>query len=360
MIPFDKTQRDLRILNIIDLLNSLPASDSKEVQKILEELKELQEYLLAADNQAVNYEARVNSILDVLLKYTLIDFSEQAEVSEAGDDLDAIAVGINTLAEELQDKIEKEVQNAERLQEQNVRLESINKELASFAYVSSHDLQEPLRKINTYISRILSEESDVLSEQNRFYFERIQTASSRMQKLIKDILEYSKLNIKEADLELTDLTVLASEAKDDFREALEEKQGEFVFDPLCKVRIIPFQFRRLLNNLLSNSIKFSEPERPLKITISCRIEKGKGLGALKLAGSKNYCHLSYTDNGIGFEAGYNEKVFEVFQRLHNQSDYQGTGVGLAICKKIVENHGGAITASGRPGAGATFDIYLPA
>jgi signal transduction histidine kinase len=348
-----------RVIALIALLKNLPEAGEKRIQEIILSAEELQDYLIDKEEMTAHYEERVNSILNTLLRFTVMDFSQRASISELGDDLDAIAVGINTLAEELEYKITQEAKNAEQLREQNLRLERMNKELASFAYVSSHDLQEPLRKINTYISRIMDEEADKSSEQMKFYLQRIHASASRMQKLIADILDYSRISNPETEAELVDLRVLAEECREDFEESLKEKNAVFEFDALCRIRIVPFQFKRLLNNLIGNSIKFADKSRPLRITMKSKTDAGSAWPVPGLSSTKKYCHIRFEDNGIGFEAEYNEKVFEVFQRLHDKDEYQGTGVGLAICKRIVENHGGTITASGRAGQGVTFDIYLP-
>ncbi len=355
----DKSHRDDKFAHIIESLKKLENCNSAEVKNIISKVNELKEYLVVSDKEAAHYESRINGIMEVLLNYTLMDFSAQAAVSELGDDLDAIAVGINTLAEELQDKIQVERSNSEKLHVQNVKLERTNRELASFAYVSSHDLQEPLRKINTYISRLVEEDQEKLPEQMRFYLERIKSSATRMQNLIRDILEYSKLSTSEVEVDLIHLHALTQEVKDEFEEAFAEKRATFEFNVQCDVRIVPFQYKRLLSNLISNSLKFANPSHPLRISLTSNIASGKDLKHNNLVKSKKYCHLVYTDNGIGYKPEYNEKIFEVFQRLHNQSEFSGTGVGLAICKRIAENHGGAISANGEVGKGVTFDIYLP-
>jgi signal transduction histidine kinase len=123
--------------------------------------------------------------------------------------------------------------------------------------------------------------------------------------------------------------------------------------------IIPFQFRQLMHNLMTNSLKFANPAHPLRISIKCSINKGSELKEDKLIAEKRYCHISFADNGIGFDPQYKDKIFEVFQKLHSKEEYTGTGIGLAIVKKIVENHNGIITATGVLQKGATFDIYIP-
>lgn len=257
-------------------------------------------------------------------------------------------------------ELSKQVQERTReLEQNNLQLEKMNKELQSFAYVSSHDLQEPLRKIQTFADHILDKEQDTLSERGKHSFKRMQEAARRMQTLIEDLLSYSRTNNTADSFVNTDLTVIVKEVSDELKDTLQEKNATLKFDKLCEAHIIPFQFRQLMNNLISNSLKFSDKKRPPVITISSEIVNGAQLNNPKLSDKKNYCHITVSDNGIGFEAEYSEKIFEVFQRLHSKSDYQGTGIGLAIVKKIIENHNGVITATGKLNQGATFDMYIP-
>ncbi|MDP5199471.1 PAS domain S-box protein [Flavobacterium sp. DG2-3] len=249
--------------------------------------------------------------------------------------------------------------NALELEQKNNELEEMNKELQSFAYISSHDLQEPLRKIQTFASQIIEKESENLSENGMDKFKRMQNAAQRMQTLINDLLAYSRTNIQERIFIKTDLAQIIGEVKEDLTEELEQKSAVIKIEKNSEVDIIPFQFKQLLYNLISNSLKFSNPEIPIVITITSEIALGKDLAEEKLIPAKKYCHVKVSDNGIGFEAQYNKKIFEVFQRLHGRDRYNGTGIGLAIVKKIVENHNGIITASGLQNEGASFDIYIP-
>ncbi|MFB9076750.1 PAS domain S-box protein [Flavobacterium procerum] len=249
--------------------------------------------------------------------------------------------------------------NALELEQKNNELEEMNKELQSFAYISSHDLQEPLRKIQTFASQIIEKESQNLSDNGKDKFRRMQNAAQRMQTLINDLLSYSRTNIQERIFEKTDFSRIVGEVKEDLREELEQKHAVIESTQSCEINIIPFQFRQLLYNLISNSLKFSKPEIPAVIKITCEIAKGSSLKNEKLNVLKNYCHITITDNGIGFEPHYSKKIFDVFQRLHGRDQYKGTGIGLAIVKKIVENHNGIITAKGELNEGASFDIYIP-
>jgi signal transduction histidine kinase len=248
----------------------------------------------------------------------------------------------------------------EILQMKNAELEKMNNELEAFAYITSHDLQGPLRKIQVFISRIIEKEENNLSEKGKDYLRRVEDTSNHMQLLIKDLLAYSRTNTKERKFENTDLNQIINEVSIDLKEELNDKLATLEAIELHKVRIIPFQFRQLLYNLINNALKFSKPTQPPLIKIKSEIAMGKELKNFKLSPQKKYCHISVTDNGIGFEPEFNEKIFEIFFRLHEETEYKGTGIGLAIVKKIVENHGGIITASSKLNQGTTFDIYIPA
>jgi signal transduction histidine kinase len=235
----------------------------------------------------------------------------------------------------------------------------INTELLAFNYISSHDLQEPLRKIQILAGRIIEKETENLSDIGKDYFHRIQIAAGRMRQLIEDLLAYSRTNIAERKFQKIDLNIIIEEVKAELKENIEEKHAIIEATEMCEMNVIPFQFRQLMHNLLRNALKFSSPKRRPHILIKSRIVKGNKLNNAKLVGAKSYCHISVTDNGIGFEPEYKDRIFEVFQKLHSREKYEGTGIGLAIVKKIVENHNGIVTAKSRLNKGATFDIYIP-
>ncbi len=245
------------------------------------------------------------------------------------------------------------------LQKANIELENMNRELSSFAYISSHDLQEPLRKIQTFVSIILSTDHDKLSETGKKNFARMQLAANRMKALINDLLTYSRANAAEKIFETTDLNTIISEISGEFAEAFETKGGVLKVCEIPLINAIPFQLRQLFMNLISNAIKFSTDDVMPVITIDSEIVKGKTIANSNLFKEDDYLHIIVKDNGIGFSQEYAEKIFEVFQRLHSKGEYEGTGIGLAICNKIVENHNGLIYAESEPGKGATFHIYLP-
>ena len=245
------------------------------------------------------------------------------------------------------------------LENKNIELVQSNAELASFAYIASHDLQEPLRKIQTFASRIVEIDFNNLSENGREHLKRMQNSAKRMQTLIDDLLTYSRTNTVDREFKSVDLGLLVEEVKGDLKEEIQQKNATIEADGMCKVIVIPFQFRQLLYNLISNSLKFSSLQYHPQIKIQSQIVKGEKLNEERLSKENKYCHISIMDNGIGFEQQYSEKIFELFQRLHGKAQYNGTGIGLAIVKKIVENHKGIITAKSDTNQGATFDIYIP-
>ncbi|MFB9054967.1 PAS domain-containing protein [Formosa undariae] len=247
----------------------------------------------------------------------------------------------------------------EKLESSIEELQRMNEELQSFAYISSHDLQEPLRKIQIFSSRILDLEKDNLSETGTNYFNRMQNAAHRMQVLIKDLLTYSRTNTSTRSFEKTDLNTVLDEVKIDLKELIKEHDVTVEVGNLCTAYIIPFQFIQLMNNLINNSIKFAREGVPSVIKIDSVIDKGSTFKLEQLTADGEYCHIKVSDNGIGFDPEYGEKIFEVFERLHTRTAYEGTGIGLAIVKKIVENHDGFIFAKGEENKGVTFNIYIP-
>jgi light-regulated signal transduction histidine kinase (bacteriophytochrome) len=241
-----------------------------------------------------------------------------------------------------------------------IELTNANKELMAFNYISSHDLHEPLRKIQIFTGLILEKEAVNLSQSGKDYFSRIQSAVARMDQLLLDLLAYARINATEHKFAQIDLNVIVEEVRMDLKETIEEKHAVIEFTEICPANIIAFQFRQLMLNLVSNALKFSIPGIFPYIIITSRIVSGRDLNVQGIAPETEYCHITVKDNGIGFEAEYAERIFEVFQKLHGKDEYSGTGIGLAIVKKIVDNHNGVITATSELSKGATFDIYIPA
>lgn len=250
-------------------------------------------------------------------------------------------------------------QNEEK-EKRALELIAANKELLAFTYISSHHLQEPLRKIHNFTDRLLRDPEQHLSEKSADYFSRIQASAIRMKQLVEALLAYSLTNSADRIFELTNLHTLIDEAKTILQEDIAAKGASIVVEHLCAAKVIPSQFRRLFRNMIENALKFSSPGIPPNIIIRSRIINGEDAAGVPLTRGKSYCHISIRDNGIGFEPEFSERIFEVFLKLHSKEEYPGTGIGLAIVKKIVENHYGFITATSVLGHGTTFDIYVPA
>lgn len=226
------------------------------------------------------------------------------------------------------------------------RLEQSNRELEDFAYVASHDLQEPLRKIQAFGDLLRSKHADALPEQAGDYIERMQSAARRMQVLINDLLSFSRVTTKAQPFARVDLRATAAEVIKDLEMRLQDSGGRIELGPMPVLEADPLQMRQLIQNLAANALKFHRPGVPPVVEISAEIEAGR-------------CQIVVSDNGIGFEEKYAERIFTLFERLHGRTKYEGTGIGLAICRKIAERHGGEIRAHGRPGEGATFVVTLP-
>ncbi|HEX9980996.1 MAG TPA: CheR family methyltransferase [Flavobacterium sp.] len=243
--------------------------------------------------------------------------------------------------------------NQKILEEKNAELQLNNKELESFNYIASHDLQEPLRKIQLFQSRIIEKDKKNLSPASLEYFDTMSNAADRMQKLIEALLSYSTANLSDVAFVKTDLNKMLREVKEDLADVIESRKVTIVSETLPKVIAIPTQFRQLLHNLISNGIKYSKKDEAPQIMITASQTDGQEFNGNK------YYKISISDNGIGFEQQYEHKIFELFQRLHGKTDYVGTGIGLAICKKIAQNHKGFIRVVSEPGKGSTFTVYIP-
>jgi PAS domain S-box-containing protein len=238
-----------------------------------------------------------------------------------------------------------DITNLKRTQ---IRLEQSNRELESFASVASHDLQEPLRKIQTFSERLSSVYAEALGPEGRDYLMRMNNAATRMRKLIDDLLAYSRVSSKTQTYYLVDLSELARGVLGDLESIIEQSGATVTVGPLPTLEASPMQMRQLLQNLLSNALKFRKDDVPPVISVHATVDL-----------ETNRCELQVRDNGIGFEEKYVDRIFNVFQRLHGRGKYEGTGIGLAICRKIAERHGGSIRARSAPGQGSTFIITLP-
>ncbi|MDZ7899363.1 MAG: ATP-binding protein [Arcicella sp.] len=239
-------------------------------------------------------------------------------------------------------------------------LKKSNAELEQFAYVASHDLQEPLRKINTFGERLTHKYSDKLGDEGNFFAERMNNAATRMQALIQDLLTYSRVSSLQDSFEPVDLKEIFKQVLNDLELKIQEKKATITFQNLPTINAQPIQMYQLFQNLLTNALKFIKPDVAPIITVKCRLATPAEIGEIStLITFRRYYRISVSDNGIGLENEYAERIFTLFQRLHGRSEYEGTGLGLAICRKIVEGHQGQIKAKGVLGVETEFVMYLP-
>ena len=267
---------------------------------------------------------------------------------------------ITTFNQKLEEKVRErtaELENAKNeIEVMNRKLVKSNHDLEQFAYIASHDLQEPLRKIQTFSE--LAGRNPGGEETLQKYLEKINLSAQRMADLIRSVLNYSRLSRLSEEFSEIDLNITLDSIRSDLELLIAEKKAEIRCGPLPVIKGIPLQLNQLFTNLISNSLKFSD-KAPV-IDISSKILPGSEVRSNGgLNSTDNYVELKFADNGIGFEQQYADKIFTIFQRLHASQHYSGTGIGLALCKKIVENHHGFITARSEPGKGAEFYVYLP-
>ncbi len=238
-------------------------------------------------------------------------------------------------------------------------LKRSNHDLEDFAYVASHDLQEPLRKLTTFGERLKSKCADLLTEEGSLYLNRMMASAENMRRLIDSLLEFSRVTRTQNPFERKDLGEVVQEVLNEQDLEVEEGKADVEIRSLPSVDMVMSQMKQLFNNLLSNAIKFRRKGVAPLITISSEkltmAEKDK----FKLRTGNPYYRIMVTDNGIGFEETYSERIFQLFQRLHGKAEYPGSGMGLAICRKITDNHKGLIMAASTPGHGSTFSIILP-
>jgi PAS domain S-box-containing protein len=236
-------------------------------------------------------------------------------------------------------------ERTKELAEANRNLERSNQELSQFAHIASHDLQEPARKIATYAG--LLEDLPGMDVRARNYLGKMVIASNRMQKLVRDVLSYSALSRQGPGYEPVDLHRIVEDVVSELDLLVEQKSAIIRLEALPTIDAIPLQMSQLFGNLLSNALKYAVADRPPIISVSCHTE------------GQNF-HIGVSDNGIGFDQKYADQIFSIFKRLHRNDQYGGTGIGLAMCKRIIENHKGSIAAISVPGEGTTFHIVLPA
>ncbi|WP_375444684.1 ATP-binding protein [uncultured Fibrella sp.] len=304
----------------------------------------------------------LGNLVPCLLSVTTLELDEGTSLSVIVTDL--------TVQKETQQLLR---QNNDRLEKSNMALEVSNNalnlsndNLQQFAYVASHDLQEPLRKIQSFGDLLRTNYGPELGEQGLDMIGRMGSAATRMSLLIKDLLNYSRLTTEQAPFESVNLYALLVDTLDDLSVAIDESGAVIDYENLPVVDGDPAQLQQLFLNLLSNALKFRRPNTTPHIQLSARqvLSADIPVSALSVpidnAQSRAFHEISVADNGIGFDEKYVDRIFQVFQRLHGKTHYPGSGVGLAIARKVVFNHRGGLTAYSKPGEGATFIIYLPA
>jgi signal transduction histidine kinase len=269
-----------------------------------------------------------------------------------------IAINKN-LADEVRERKASEEKVKElnyQLLENIARLESTNKELDRVVFMASHDLQEPLRKMMIFSDRLFIKYESLLDADGKRDISRIQAEAVRMRKLIEDILTFSKMTVEGKSLVESDMNALLQEVLTGMDEDITQKNARLIVEELPSLYVNPGLIRPLFFNLLSNALKYSRPDIAPVITIRAQlsIEEGAGKGSMN-----KYCRIFVEDNGIGFEQQYSEQIFGMFKRLHDKNQYEGTGIGLAICKKIVEEHNGFISVISKVNEGSTFIVSLP-
>jgi light-regulated signal transduction histidine kinase (bacteriophytochrome) len=249
---------------------------------------------------------------------------------------------------------ELEVRVQKRTTDLAVAIESLqrsNRELEQFASVASHDLQEPLRKIQAFGDRLQEKYAPELGAQGRQYVDRMQAAAIRMRNLIDSLLKYSRVTTKAQPFAPVNLGRVAREVVSDLEGRISQTGGRVDVGKLGTIEADSMQMRQLLQNLIANALKFSRPGEAPAVSVRSRSIVGRN--------GSGQCEITVSDNGIGFEEEYLDRIFDVFQRLHGRQEYEGTGMGLAICRRIVERHGGSITAKSAPDKGAAFIVTLP-
>lgn len=273
---------------------------------------------------------------------------------------------LKAVNENLEKEIEERIINEEKIKllnqqliENNEQLKSTIEELDRFAYVASHDLQEPLRKIMLFSDKISIRFKNQIDEESSVYLQKIVKASERMQQLVNDLLKFSRHTHDIYGFEKTDLNDVLNDVLSDVEHEIQKKEAKVYTCELPVIWAIPSQIRQLFQNLISNSLKFLQRETAPVLSIKCEKVSGSGIDHLHSNPGQTFYKIYFSDNGIGFDAKYADDIFVVFKRLHSYHEFEGTGIGLSICKKIVDKHNGFIKAESKPNEGATFIITLP-
>ena len=261
------------------------------------------------------------------------------------------------MRKDLENQIDERNRAQDMLKQRASELERSNAELETFAYVASHDLQEPLRKVQAFGDRLISKYAEVLDERGLDYLSRMQDAAERMQTLIQSLLSFSRIGTNAEPHVPVDLDAVVQEVVGDLEVRIQETGAKVEVGDLPTIEADPTQMRQIFQNLIGNALKYRREGVATVVRVSAEVLDGAA-GPLDGTPTK-LCRIRFEDNGIGFEPQFADRIFGIFQRLHGRGEFEGTGVGLAICRKIAERHGGTISAEGRPGAGSCFTVTLP-
>jgi signal transduction histidine kinase len=330
------------------LMVGYPPTDYKQGQKYLERCTELITQMEVAEKKLMNdqlitrqfYEETTPQNFRMVFVFTLVVF----------------VISFALLVQQYRDRMKYQ----QKLEKNIIELNQANSEWEQIAYVASHDLQEPLRKIRTFSDMLQTKYNHQLDQEGQALVGRIDTASSRAQSLMLDIVNYNMIVYTREKLQAVNLDETLSDLLSDIKDLLHSKRASVQHDGLPVIRAYPSQMTLLFRSLIENSLKFAKPDEPVRIVISTSVVHKKQLHVDHTLSYSNYHKLVFEDNGIGFDNQFADKIFKMFQRLHSQeSNYEGRGIGLAMAKRIMTNHTGFITARGRPGRGAKFILYFP-
>lgn len=321
----------------------------QERQQLLERMRNYTKYLGRAYEQP-----QLQPVNKELKKEQLLRVQEELEEIDQGHTMD-----LSKINRALEAAIDEHKRAEQKIRLYAAKLEWINRELQDFASVASHDLQEPLRKIRIFGERLLDKYGETLDYTGRDYLNRMRHAAERMQALLDGLLTYARVTTKAQPYVDVDIAEVAAEVLSNLEARIEQSRAKVFVGELPIIQADRFQMVQLLQNLILNAIKFHHPGKPPWVKVRGHILESREEQLPPDFPGGAICHIQVVDNGIGFNEKYLDRIFAPFQRLHGRGEYEGTGMGLAICQKIVERHGGKITAHSRPGAGCTFTVTLP-
>ncbi|MFC1996550.1 ATP-binding protein [Chloroflexota bacterium] len=298
---------------------------------------------------------QINQLVDTTQRLASGDLSARSQSGYEHGEFGVLNMAIDEMAESLATRERERKLAEDSVREYAANLERSNRDLLDFANIASHDLQEPLRKISTFSDMLVTRYSGSLDKQANEYLDRIQSSVNRMQTLIIDLLTYSRISTKSQQLDQVDLRPILDQVLLDLELKVEESNAAIQIGDLPLIHADPIQMHQLYFNLIGNSLKFYKPGTPVMIKIT------GGLVSIPEGGREGFDwhEICVVDNGIGFDEKYLDRIFQPFERLHNSNEYEGNGMGLAICRKILERHRGEITANSQPGQGATFIVRFP-